>query len=502
MSKAATERRHNPLEYDISTSGGRLRTTSITGKRKSRSDENAAGDGYVDKESTRKILALSQQLADEDDTERQHAVKAAAPNAAFGFDSRFADEEEKDADPEKYEDEEADWMPEEEVVQADDLDPEDMAVYSKFLPEGDEIAGLSIADLSTSGRERTDPRETESSLPAEQGQTRNLADIMLAKIEEFEARQRAQAEGKPMVMGGGAPEDAVEIPAKAVEAFEKVGQILSRYKSGPLPKLVKVLPTLPQWPELLEITQPSNWTPHAIEKATKIFRSPSVATARHFYETVLLDKVRDDIHETGKLNVHLFEALVAALYRPQAFFQGILFPLVESGCTLKEARIVSSVVAKIKIPRDHAAVAIAKLCEISAEQTSNINSEAAGSANLFIRVLLDKKYGLPYQTLDALVFHYLRFRGSKEAEALGAKEAKLPVIWHQGLLVFAQRYRNEITEDQREALLDLLLVRGHRDIGPEIRRELLAGRNRGQEPEKGANGDLEMKDDGDDTMAL
>ena len=72
------------------------------------------------------------------------------------------------------------------------------------------------------------------------------------------------------------------------------------------------------------------------------------------------------------------------------------------------------------------------------------------------------------------------------------------MLWHQSLLVFAQRYRNDITEDQREALLDLLLVRGHKDIGPEVRRELLAGRGRGV-----VTVDLERQralEAGDDTM--
>jgi essential nuclear protein 1 len=83
---------------------------------------------------------------------------------------------------------------------------------------------------------------------------------------------------------------------------------------------------------------------------------------------------------------------------------------------------------------------------------------------------------------------------------LSATEAKLPVLWHQSLLVFAQRYKNDITEDQREALLDLLLTRGHKDIGPEVRRELMAGRGRGivSEPEPEPVG-VRM-DDGDDTM--
>lgn len=57
----------------------------------------------------------------------------------------------------------------------------------------------------------------------------------------------------------------------------------------------------------------------------------------------------------------------------------------------------------------------------------------------------------------------------------------MPVLWHQGFLAFAQRYKNDITEDQRDALLDVLLVKGHEKIAPEIRRELLLGRDRGVE---------------------
>ena len=74
---------------------------------------------------------------------------------------------------------------------------------------------------------------------------------------------------------------------------------------------------------------------------------------------------------------------------------------------------------------------------------------------------------------------------------------KLPVIWHQCLLAFAQRYRNDITEDQREALLDLLLTRGHSTISPEVRRELLQGRGRGVVAEPAPVGM-----DGDDTMIM
>jgi len=216
---------------------------------------------------------------------------------------------------------------------------------------------------------------------------------------------------------------------------------------------------------------------------------------------VILDRVREDIRETKKLNVHLYKALKKSLYKPAAFFKGFLFPLVSGGtCTLREAHIISSVLVRVSIPVLHSAAALLRLTEIAAEQTS-VSTESAGATNVFIRVLLEKKYALPYKVIDSLVFHFLRFRvnpatSGRDTEALAARDAKLPVLWHQCLLAFAQRYRNDITEDQREALLDLLLVRGHKDIGPEVRRELLEGRGRGVVVEE------RVDDGGDDTMMV
>jgi essential nuclear protein 1 len=285
--------------------------------------------------------------------------------------------------------------------------------------------------------------------------------------------------------------------------------ILSRYKSGKLPKPFKILPTVPHWEDILEITRPDQWTANACYEATKIFVSSTPATAQRFMEMVILERVREDIHETKKLNVHLFNALKKGLYKPAAWFKGFLFPLVGSGtCTLREAHIISAALVRVSVPVLHSAAAIKGLCDIAAQESS-AGTEGGGATNIFIKALLEKKYALPYQVIDALVFHFIRFRsvdpasvrpedldGAMEGVA-GAKETKLPVIWHQCLLAFAQRYRNDITEDQRETLLDLLLTKGHSKIGPEVRRELLEGRGRGVaiEPETPSFG-------GDDTMMV
>lgn len=49
---------------------------------------------------------------------------------------------------------------------------------------------------------------------------------------------------------------------------------------------------------------------------------------------------------------------------------------------------------------------------------------------------------------------------------------ELPVLWHQALLTFCQRYKGDISSEQKEALLKLLRSQSHPTISAEIRREL------------------------------
>lgn len=89
--------------------------------------------------------------------------------------------------------------------------------------------------------------------------------------------------------------------------------------------------------------------------------------------------------------------------------------------------------------------------------------EYNGANSIFLRLLLDKKYALPFRVLDALVAHFLSFRSEKR---------ELPVLWHQSLLTLAQRYKADLGSEQKEALLELLKIQTHPQISAEIRREL------------------------------
>ena len=275
---------------------------------------------------------------------------------------------------------------------------------------------------------------------------KTLADLILEKIDEKETEKTGDnAEGE-----GELP----QMPAKVVEVYTDIGKILSRYTSGKLPKAFKVIPSLSNWEEVLYLTRPDMWTPQAMFAATRIFASNlNPKMAQRFYNLVLLDSVRADIQSSKKLNYHYYMALKKSIYKPAAFFKGILLPLARENCTLREAAIVASVLQRVTIPVLHSAVAIHKLAQM----------EYSGSSSIFIKTLLNKKYSLPAPVIGSLVRHFASFIND---------DREMPVLWHQSLLVFVQRYKNEVQDEARNSLRLVMKKHFHPKITPEIRREL------------------------------
>ena len=139
----------------------------------------------------------------------------------------------------------------------------------------------------------------------------------------------------------------------------QVGRLLTHYSAGKLPKAFKIIPSLTNWEEVMFVTNPWEWSPVAVRAATRIFASNLnpraaqrlVATTERFsslqrfllnmsfvlviyrplsfYNIVLLERVRADIRSNRRLNYHLYMALKKSLYKPAAFYKGILLPLAE-----------------------------------------------------------------------------------------------------------------------------------------------------------------------------
>lgn len=458
MAKISTKdskdaKRHVPLYKDIAELEGALPKEKSAYRSKKPQHKRATEEDDVnslDAKASKRVLQMAREQQDEVEDENDLEEE----RTKFRFDiTETPQSEEEEEEGEGEEEEEEYYMDEPEE---DDMDDRDVALFEAFFKgkQGNNVPFQSI----------------------------NLADKIMEKLNAINQPEEEQEK----------PTDGVMLPPRVIEAYEKVGDSLRAWTHGKLPKLFKVLPTIKNWEDLLYVTAPESWTPNAVYEATRLFISTlNASKAERFVNLVVYPRFRMDIEqsEDHKLNYHLFRALKKSLYKPQAFFKGFLFPLVEDHCSLRESLIAASVLTKTSIPVQHASVALSWLLE----------QEYTPASTVFIRVLVEKKYALPYQTIDDLVFYFMRFRivtDNKPDMELDVDEMdlnynkkinrapELPVVWHKAFLSFAQKYKNDITDDQRDFLMETLRQRNHRQISPEIRRELLAGKTKQQQQQK------------------
>ncbi|KAJ3859659.1 MAG: Bystin-domain-containing protein [Lentinula lateritia] len=441
--KFPVKSRHNPLlaQLDDDEREARYGRISEPGRRQKLSKKFPEDDENVevalDSKTSRRIFELAKTQQDELDALDEEIVEDAPQERMAKIVNAVDDDED--------EDDGSDSDMREEMEEIFEIDPDDMETLDALLPH----------DI---------------------GERRTLADIIFSKLDEnVGAIQKVQHKDPSK------PDPALGLDPMVVEMYTKLGLYLSKYKSGSLPKPFKVIPTFPAWARILALTEPENWSPHACRAATRIFISTmNPAQAQLFLSVVLLEAVREDIRENKKLNVQYYEALKRALYKPSAFFKGILFPMLNQGCTLREAAIMASILAKVKIPVLHASAALLHIAEM----------DYTGPNSLFIRVLIDKKFELPFKVVDALVFHFIRLSNTYKPRSRHESE-HLPVLWHQSLLAFVQRYASDLTPDQKDALLDVIRATSHPQISAEVRRELVNSVVRGI-PKERTHGDVEM----------
>lgn len=387
-----------------------------SGKRVKRRMQSRENGEFMDEKTSRRILELS----------REQLLEENALKDNYDDDNKVEDssveEEEEDVKSEESFDEE------ENLIRTDDG-------YVNFsgpgLSEDQEALVCSIL-----GGKHHEERRT-------------LADMILEKIQEKEELANTPQQDDPQS----------NLPPKVIEVYTDIGKILSNYTAGKLPKAFKIIPSLSNWEEILLLTRPDLWTPQAMYAATRIFASNlNPKMAQRFFNVFLLDAARADIDFNNKLNYHYYHAILKASYKPAAFFKGIILPLAQPDayCTLREGLIIASALRKLSIPMHHSAVAIIKLS----------TGRYTPSASIFLKELLNKKYSLPPTVIRSVVLdHFAQFVNN---------EHQLPVLWHQCLLVFVQRYKDEIkTNDEYKKILKAVMkVHSHDKITREVRREL------------------------------
>lgn len=350
MPKATTptsshKRRHNPLEDDLLATGVLKNREGRPSKRAAK--QHSEEQPYVDAKASRKILAMSRDLMQEEEIQPGTSDNDAAAPSAFDFDpARLETGSDQEED---FANEEA-WGDEEDVVEEVEVDAADLETFNRFV-----TPTMNDDPLLTHGWDGKPADGAE-----EQGPGTNLADLILAKIAEKEAAQGGRQEDVHPV------EEDYELPPKVVEVFTKYvsraviqddkgldadaplglgsyspgtspGHCRSRSRSCPKYRTGKIFCSLPDrtygvYNFLLNgsqlrmsermLTLGIRRTPNACYAATRIFVSAKPLVVQRFMEMVILERVREDIYENKKLNVHLFNCLKRGLYKPAGFFKG------------------------------------------------------------------------------------------------------------------------------------------------------------------------------------
>lgn len=263
------------------------------------------------------------------------------------------------------------------------------------------------------------------------GKTVNLSDLLFQKMTNVEQKK---------------------FDPRVVEAYTIVGNILSSFVSGKLPKAFNILPSTENWEDLIDITKPEKWSTQAMYEATVMFSSNlGSELAEKFYLKVLLPAIRNNIKQHKKLNIHLYNCLKKAIFKPSAFFKGIIIPMSEN-LTAKEAAVIGSILKKCSIPVTHSSACIMKLSTL----------KPGMGVLFFMKILLCKKYAIPTKVKENLVNYFCKF----------INESNMPVLWHQTLLVFVQFYKFDLTEEEKANIRNLIAVKNHHLITEDIYREL------------------------------
>jgi hypothetical protein len=116
---------------------------------------------------------------------------------------------------------------------------------------------------------------------------------------------------------------------------------------------------------------------------------------------------------------------------------------------MKEARVISAIATRVRLPRDHANAFIIRLC----------TAEITTPRTIFLSKMIEKGQALAIQAIDAIVAYFLAFLAINE---------KQPLLWHRALFDFVKRYATDVTLEQRDALVPLVRMHPHAYFTGEI----------------------------------
>jgi len=191
------------------------------------------------------------------------------------------------------------------------------------------------------------------------------------------------------------------LKSKMVRLLKRTGSMLKIYRSGKIPKSIKIISVLKNFEEIIWFTRPDTWSPHALYAVTKLFlKNLRPLQLERFLTMVFIPRLQENIFQKNKkVSVHIFMTLKMISKFPKIFFSLIILPTTESlNFTTREAILFSILISKISVPRE----IVSTFLSIFLRQ--NFTNEKL----ILLNSILNKNFLLPIRMIDMLVdFSYI-----------------------------------------------------------------------------------------------
>nr|UXY87636.1 bystin-like protein [Cryptomonas curvata] len=222
-----------------------------------------------------------------------------------------------------------------------------------------------------------------------------------------------------------------------LKILERTGILLKVYRSGKIPKIIKIIPIFKNFEDLIWFTRPDRWSVQALFAISKLFVNKlNKFETKRFLTLVFLPRLQECIFKNQNFNLYIPLISKIANIVPKIFFSSIILPFFKNSNSYKKELVaVSLILLKISVQTNHISWGLIQL----------LKNQGNSSKFIILRVILTKNYNFSYRILDILVDFFIK-----------NKKKTKNVLFLKCYITFLKNYSIFLSLEDKNRLPDIL----------------------------------------------
>nr|UXY86725.1 bystin-like protein [Cryptomonas paramecium] len=182
---------------------------------------------------------------------------------------------------------------------------------------------------------------------------------------------------------------------KIFKILERTGILLKVYRSGSIPKIIKIFFSFKNFEDLIWFTRPDRWSFQGLFAVSKLFmKNLNDTKKKRFFSLIFLPRLQEVVFKFKISTSYTNLIYKLAKIENKAFITSIILPFFKSiNCSKKECVILIFFLLKIPFQVKYTEWMLSEILQVSQFKLKC----------LFLRAFLIKKYKISNKMLDVLV---------------------------------------------------------------------------------------------------